>query len=107
LREARLTGLGRLSRRLYLCFDADAAGAAATLRGMELAAARGLDVRVVTLPAGLDPAEVAHGFEERLSGAARYVAYRVRLEVDRAPDRHEAVLRVREVLSGVEESPAR
>src|SRR5579862_2851499 len=36
LTEAQLRELGRLTKRLYLCFDADAAGADATLRGMEL-----------------------------------------------------------------------
>ncbi|MDQ3874339.1 MAG: DNA primase [Actinomycetota bacterium] len=107
LTEVQLKELGRLGRRLYLCFDADAAGEAATLRGMELAAARGLDVRVVTLPPGLDPADVADRFEDRLANAERYVAYRVGLELDRAPDRHEAFLRVREVLARIEDSPER
>ena len=107
LTEAQLKELGRLTRRLYLCFDADGAGEAATLRGMELAASQGLDVRVVTLPAGLDPAEVAEGFDDLLAQAQRYLAYRVRLEVERAPDRHEAFLRARELLSRVEESPER
>ena len=44
-------------QRLSLCFDADAAGQDATLRGMELAAAQGFDVRVVSLPPGHDPAD--------------------------------------------------
>ena len=52
---------------------------------MELAAAQGFDVRVVTLPPGLDPADVADGFEERLAAAESYLAYRVRLEIERAP----------------------
>jgi DNA primase len=107
LTDAQLKELARFTRRLYLCFDADAAGEAATLRGMELAAAQGLDVRVVTLPPGLDPADVADGFEERLARAERYLAYRVRLEVERSPDRHEAFLRVRELLTAVEDSPER
>jgi DNA primase len=107
LTESQVRELGRLTRRVYLCFDADAAGEAATLRGMELAASRGLDVRIVTLPPGLDPAEVAADFEGRLSKAARYLPHRVRLEVERAPDRHEAFVRVRELLSDVEESPER
>jgi DNA primase len=36
LTERQLRELGRMTRRLYLCFDADAAGQEATLRGMEL-----------------------------------------------------------------------
>ena len=42
LTEAQLKELGRLTRRLFLCFDSDAAGEDATLRGMELAAEAGL-----------------------------------------------------------------
>ena len=42
LTERQLRELGRLTRRLFLCFDADAAGEDATLRGMELAAGAGL-----------------------------------------------------------------
>src|SRR5918995_6012650 len=45
LTERQLRELGRLTRRLYLCFDADAAGQDATLRGMEGAASQGFDVR--------------------------------------------------------------
>jgi DNA primase len=107
LTAAQLKELLRLTRRLFLCFDADAAGEAATLRGMELAATRGLDVRVVALPPGLDPADVAGEFEERLARAERYLAYRLRLELERAPDRHDAFLRAREILAGVEDSPER
>src|SRR5436305_388102 len=63
LTERHVKELGRLTTRVWLCFDGDAAGEAATLRGMELAAAKGLDVRVVALPAGFDPADLADGFE--------------------------------------------
>jgi DNA primase len=108
LTERHLKELGRLTRRLFLCFDADAAGEAATLRGMELAAAQGFEVRVVTLPKGLDPADAAEGFEQRLGGAESYLGYRVRLEIELAlPDRQEAFVRVREVLERFEDSPER
>src|SRR6266511_2648456 len=46
LTERQLKELSRLTARVWLCFDGDAAGEAATLRGMELAAAQGLDVLV-------------------------------------------------------------
>jgi DNA primase len=107
LTERQLKELSRLTHKAYLCFDGDAAGEAATLRGMELAAAQGFDVRVVTLPPGSDPADEPEGFEERLARAESYLGYRVRLEIERAPDRQEAFVRVREALSRFEDSPER
>ena len=105
LTEPQLKELRRLTRHLFLCFDADAAGEAATLRGMELAVRAGFDVRVVPLPPGLDPAEAADGFEARLATAVGYLLHRVRLEIERAPSKQEAFARVREVLGSVEPSP--
>jgi DNA primase len=79
LTEYQLRLLKRFSRRMVLALDADAAGDKATLRGLEVARqaldresdpvfnARGLlgsearlnaDIRVTTLPDGLDPDEV-------------------------------------------------
>jgi len=106
LTERQLRELGR-TRRLFLCFDADAAGQEATLRGMELATGLGFDVRVVTLPRGQDPADAPDGFEERLLGAESYLLYRVRLELERASDRQEGFVRAREVLARFEDSPER
>ena len=103
----QLRELGRLTHRLWLCFDGDAAGEAATLRGMDLAADRGFEVRIVTLPPGLDPADAAEGMEALLPRAESYLSYRVRLEVERAPDRQEAFVRAREVLARFEDSPER
>jgi DNA primase len=107
LTEQQLKELQRLTRRIYLCFDADAGGETATLRGMELAADRGFDVRVVTLPAGTDPADEPDRFESRLAHAESYVVYRVRLEIERAADRQEAFERARETLNRFEDSPER
>ena len=107
LTERQLKELQRLTRRLYLCFDSDAAGEDATLRGMELATTLGFDVRVVSLPKGQDPADAPAGFEQRLTGASSYIVHRVRLELERTPDRQEAFVRAREVLAKVDESPER
>jgi DNA primase len=85
LTEAQLRELRRLTRRLYLCFDADAAGAEATLRGMELANRQFEEVWVVPLPPGTDPADAADDFEQRLEHATEYLVHRVTLEIDRAP----------------------
>ena len=108
LTERQLKELSRLTHKAWLCFDGDAAGEAATLRGMELAAGQGFDVRVVALPPGRDPADLAGEFDELLGRAESYLSYRVRLEIERAPDRQEAFGRVREVLSRFEDdSPER
>jgi DNA primase len=107
LTDGHLRELSRLTRKLYLCFDGDAAGEAATLRGMEMALQRGFEVRVVVLPPGLDPADTADRFEELLAGAASYLFHRVRLEVARTPDRHEAFVQVRELLDRFDDSPER
>ena len=81
LTEPQLKELRRLTSHLFLCFDADAAGEAATVRGMELAVQAGFDVRVVPLPAGQDPADAVDGFEERLAESVGYLRHRVDSEL--------------------------
>jgi DNA primase len=107
LTEQQLRELGRLTRRLWLAFDGDAAGESATLRGMELAARQGFDVKVVPLPPGVDPADDPSGFEARLARAEPYLAYRVRIAVERAEDRESAFREVRELLDAAPDSPER
>ncbi|NCA67665.1 MAG: DNA primase [Clostridia bacterium] len=43
---------------VYICYDGDAAGQASTLRGLDILKAKGLNVRVISMPEGLDPDEV-------------------------------------------------
>jgi DNA primase len=107
LTEHQLRELGRLTKRLFLCFDADAAGQEATLRGMQLAVAQGFDVRVVALPKGEDPADAPDAFAGRLGTAESYLPYRVRIVLERTPDRQEAFVRAREILAAAEDSPER
>jgi len=107
LTEQQVKELGRLTRRLYLCFDSDAAGEDATLRGMELALQRGFDVKVVSLPRGKDPADDPAGFESRLSAAEPYPVHRIKLEIARTRDRSVVYLRGQEILNGIADSPER
>jgi DNA primase len=106
LTEPQLKELRRLARHLYLCFDADAAGEAATLRGMELAVRAGFDVRVVRLPPGLDPAEAAEGFEERLAGSVGYLRHRVDTELA-THGRQEAFEHVQKLIDDAPAGPER
>ena len=105
LTEQQLRELGRLTKRLWLAFDGDAAGESAALRGMELAVAQKFDVNVVALPPGVDPADDPSGFEAHLRSAEPYVVYRVRLEMDHADDREAGFRKAKEILDGFPEGP--
>ena len=107
LTEDQLKELGHLTKRLFLCFDADAAGEAATLRGMDLAAARGFQVRVVPLPAGIDPADAADSFDELLGQSVGYLRHRAQAEIKKGGSRQEQFLRVQAALTGLPASPDR
>jgi DNA primase len=105
LTEQQLRELARLTKRLWLAFDGDAAGETATLRGMDLAIKQGFDVNVVALPPGLDPADNPTGFHEQLAAAEPYVLYRVKVELARAEDREAGFRRAKELLDGFPEGP--
>ena len=90
LTEQQLRELGRLTRRLWLAFDGDAAGESATLRGMELADRQGFDVKVVALPPGVDPADDPGAFAARLAAALPYELHRTQVEARRTDDREAA-----------------
>lgn len=51
--QARL--IKRFVSTVYLCYDGDKAGQNAALRGLDILAKEGLEVRVIVIPDGLDP----------------------------------------------------
>lgn len=59
LTQEQLALLKRFTTNLYIAFDQDNAGKAATLRGLDLARAQEFSIRIITLPpdAGKDPDE--------------------------------------------------
>jgi len=78
--------LSRMAQTVLLALDADSAGQEAMLRASTLAAKRKLELRVVPLPAGSDPAElVASGGKEAIEGTVRrsvpFVRFRVEQEL--------------------------
>ena len=105
LTERQLRELNRLTKRLFLCFDADAAGQDATLRGMDLADKLGFNIQVVSLPAGTDPADDPAGFERRLETSVSYPVHRVRLLYERARDKSAASAAIQAFLNSLPDSP--
>ncbi|MCW2970792.1 MAG: primase [Solirubrobacterales bacterium] len=80
----QLDELARMAQTVLLALDADSAGQEAMLRAAGLAARRKLELRVVPLPAGLDPAELIErdGPEAMRAAVAESVAF-VRFRVER------------------------
>ncbi len=89
LTEEQVSELERVVRVLELCLDADRAGHEAMLRASRLAAGRKLELRVVPLPDGVDPAEVverdgADALRERVERSAPFVVFHVERILERA-----------------------
>jgi DNA primase len=76
--------LARMAQTVLLALDADSAGQEAMLRASTLAVKRKLELRVVPLPAGTDPAEMIQrdGAEAITAAVAQSVAF-VRFRVER------------------------
>jgi len=79
--QARI--LKNYSDKVFVCYDGDSAGINATLRGLDILSAAGLDVRVVTLPDKLDPDDAvkkfgAEGFMKFLEKADGLVVYKLK-----------------------------
>ena len=110
-------GLARLAPIVDLALDADAAGKDAMLRAARVAAGQRLELRVVPMPVGTDPAELvaAEGAEAMRARTAAAVPF-ARFQVERILEtadlsggegRDLAYADLRAVLSGVAPSPSR
>jgi len=71
LTPEHLSQLGRVSKRLVLALDADAAGIRSGLKSAHMAIAAGFDVKIPQFPQGKDPADVARENPEQLKTAIR------------------------------------
>jgi DNA primase len=82
LTEEQVRELERVARVLELCLDADRAGQDAMLRAAQLADTRNLELRVVPLPDGTDPADLieragADALRDRVAASIPFVAFHV------------------------------
>src|ERR1700758_2898675 len=105
LPQAQLRELSRLTKRVSLCFDADAAGRDATLRGMELAVKQGFAVHIVPLAPGTDPADDPDAFQRRLAAPVGYLVHRVRLLHAPRSDKNAAFTAIEAFLASQPDSP--
>jgi DNA primase len=71
LTQEHLSILGRLSKRLVLALDADAAGLRSGLKSTHMAFLSGFEVKVPVFPEGKDPADVARENPELLKASVR------------------------------------
>ncbi len=111
LTEEQVGELQRIVGVLELCLDADRAGQEAMLRAARLAAGSKLELRVVPLPEGTDPAELVEreGADElraRVDGSVPFVAFHVerileRADVRSAEGRDRALVELAPVLAEV------
>jgi DNA primase len=82
LTQEQLAEAGRAAPRLVLALDADRSGQEAMLRASRLAEERGLELRVVEMPEGTDPAELVTSggpgvFLKRMERAVPMVEFQV------------------------------
>jgi DNA primase len=89
LTEEQIRELERVVKVLELCLDADRAGQEAMLRASRLAHGRDLELRVVPLPDGTDPADLieqegAQALRARVESSRPFVVFNVERILDRA-----------------------
>jgi DNA primase len=118
--EEQLTELERVVGQggvLELCLDSDRAGQEAMLRAAGLAAGRRLELRVVPLPEGADPADLVQqqgveALRDLVQGSVPFVVFQVRRILDQADTRSaegrdRAVAELRPILGALPPSVVR
>jgi DNA primase len=115
---AELAKVGDSNRRgaVFLALDADRAGREAMLRAARLAEDRGVDLRVVDMPEGTDPADLvnedgAAAFVERMDRAVPMIEFQVRrvladADLESPSGRDQALGEARELIAAVPERTA-
>ena len=115
LTTEQVTLLSQTVNTAFLALDADPSGQAAMVRASKVAADRGLELRVVGMPEGTDPADLVansgpEAFTELLGSAVSVVEFQIRRvladsDLGSPRGRDKAFEQVRPLLAGVD-SPA-
>ncbi|HET6507465.1 MAG TPA: DNA primase [Baekduia sp.] len=93
LTERQVGELAKLGKTVLLALDADSAGQEAMMKASRVAAKSKLNLRVVPMPDGLDPADVvqqegADAAREMVGRSVPFVRFQVERELDRADLSH-------------------
>lgn len=92
LTEAQIQLISRFTKHITILFDGDTAGIKAAMRGIDMVLEKGLDVKVVPLPAGADPDSYAKqvgstAFQTYLQTQAQdFITFKTRLLMQGAKD---------------------
>ena len=83
LTSEQLAQLSKMARSVFLALDADPSGQDAMLRASRQAASQGVELRVIDMPEGTDPAELvaaqgAEAFTGLLDSASSVIEFQVR-----------------------------
>lgn len=83
LTQSQAKMIKRFADKVYICYDGDAAGQNATLRGLDILRENGLDVMVVQLPDKFDPDDVIktygrEGYQKLLDEALPLVEFKLK-----------------------------
>lgn len=115
--ERQIGELAKLGDRVLLALDADSAGQEAMLRAERLAHGRRLQLRVVPLPGGRDPADLAReqgvaGLRDAIAASVPFVRFRVERELEagdlgHAEGKDRAIARLRPVFAELPPSALR
>ena len=86
--QARL--IKRYTDRVFIAYDQDKAGISATLRGIDLLLEANLEIRIISMPRGVDPADLVNkedgsSFLKQKDEAPAYFDYRLNLEIQKRP----------------------
>jgi DNA primase len=83
--------LRKATDNVFICFDGDAAGRAATAKSVDLLIAEGLEARIVALPSGEDPdsyvrANGGEAFRARLAESPNWVQFKLDVDLEALAD---------------------
>lgn len=84
LNEGQIKVIKKNTQKILVCYDGDEAGRKATAKNAPMLEAAGLEMKIVSLPQGMDPDEVikaegAEGFKKYVSEALTLIEYRLKL----------------------------
>lgn len=83
LTEEQCREIKKAANLVYVCFDGDAAGEMATWRSLDMLQNAGLEVKVMSMPEGMDPDDVcksygADGFRKLISESKPLTEFKIR-----------------------------